>query len=52
MFARLAAMDSLALTAGETLLMATRGGAEALGRPDIGALEPGRWADSLPGLVH
>jgi 5-methylthioadenosine/S-adenosylhomocysteine deaminase len=30
------------------LLLATRGGAEALGREDIGALEPGRWAD----LVH
>jgi 5-methylthioadenosine/S-adenosylhomocysteine deaminase len=36
MFARLAAMDSLALTAREALLRATRGGAEALGRPDIG----------------
>ena len=28
--------------------MATRGGADALGRNDIGTLEPGRWAD----VVH
>jgi 5-methylthioadenosine/S-adenosylhomocysteine deaminase len=48
LFARLAAMDSAALVAADALLLATRGGAEALGRDDIGALEPGRWAD----LVH
>jgi 5-methylthioadenosine/S-adenosylhomocysteine deaminase len=48
LLARLATMDSAAMTAADVLLMATRGGAEALGRDDIGALEPGRWAD----LVH
>jgi 5-methylthioadenosine/S-adenosylhomocysteine deaminase len=46
--ARLSTMDSTALGAADTLLMATRGSAEALGRNDIGAIEPGRWAD----LVH
>ena len=48
MFARLATGDSTVLTAADAFLLATRGGAAALGRPDIGALEPGRWAD----LVH
>ena len=48
MFARLATGDSTILTAADVFLLATRGGAAALGRPDIGALEPGRWAD----LVH
>ncbi|MFI5607660.1 amidohydrolase family protein [Amycolatopsis sp. NPDC051903] len=48
MLARLATNDSTVLTAADVLLMATRGGADALGRPDLGALEPGRWAD----LVH
>jgi 5-methylthioadenosine/S-adenosylhomocysteine deaminase len=48
MLARLAADDATALTAPDALLMATRGGADALGRSDIGALEPGRWAD----VVH
>ncbi|HEU5111231.1 MAG TPA: amidohydrolase family protein, partial [Micromonosporaceae bacterium] len=48
MLARLSTMDSSALGAADVLLLATRGGAEALGRDDIGALEPGRWAD----LVH
>ncbi len=42
---RLSTKDSTALDAPSALLMATRGGAEALGRDDIGALEPGRWAD-------
>jgi 5-methylthioadenosine/S-adenosylhomocysteine deaminase len=40
--------DAAALTARELLLMATRDGAAAIGRDDLGALEPGRWAD----LVH
>lgn len=48
MLARLATGDSTALSAEESLLLATRGGAAALGRSDIGAVEPGRWAD----LVH
>jgi 5-methylthioadenosine/S-adenosylhomocysteine deaminase len=48
MLARLAADDATAVTAPDVLLMATRGGADALGRTDIGALETGRWAD----LVH
>ncbi|MCP2255122.1 Cytosine/adenosine deaminase [Prauserella aidingensis] len=48
MLARLAEGDATALTASAALLLATRGGADALGRDDIGALEPGRWAD----VVH
>jgi 5-methylthioadenosine/S-adenosylhomocysteine deaminase len=48
MLARLATGDATAVTAPDALLLATRCGAEALGRHDIGALEPGRWAD----LVH
>ncbi|MEU4673879.1 amidohydrolase [Amycolatopsis sp. NPDC023774] len=48
MLARLANDDSTVLTAADVFVMATRGGADALGRADIGALEPGRWAD----LVH
>jgi 5-methylthioadenosine/S-adenosylhomocysteine deaminase len=48
MLARLSTGDATTVTAGEALLLATRGGADALGRTDIGALEAGRWAD----LVH
>ncbi|WP_199428959.1 amidohydrolase family protein [Qaidamihabitans albus] len=48
MLARLSTRDSTALTAADALLLATRGGAEALGRDDIGSLEAGRWAD----VVH
>jgi 5-methylthioadenosine/S-adenosylhomocysteine deaminase len=48
MLARLSTMDSAALTAADVLLLATRGGAAALGRDDIGVLETGRWAD----IVH
>ncbi|QWF80564.1 amidohydrolase family protein [Amycolatopsis sp. CA-230715] len=48
MLARLSTKDSTVFGAGAALLMATRGGADALGRDDIGALEAGRWAD----LVH
>jgi 5-methylthioadenosine/S-adenosylhomocysteine deaminase len=44
-FARLSSGDAAALTAAELLLLATRDGAAAIGRDDIGALEPGRWAD-------
>jgi 5-methylthioadenosine/S-adenosylhomocysteine deaminase len=45
LLARLSTMDSTALVGADALLLATRGGADALGRNDIGALEPGRWAD-------
>jgi 5-methylthioadenosine/S-adenosylhomocysteine deaminase len=48
MLGRLSTKDSTAITASHALLMATRGGADALGRDDIGAIEAGRWAD----LVH
>ncbi|MQA60931.1 MAG: amidohydrolase family protein [Actinophytocola sp.] len=48
MLARLSTQDSTALSAAAALLMATRGGAAALGREDIGELSAGRWAD----LVH
>ncbi|WP_158879558.1 amidohydrolase family protein [Amycolatopsis anabasis] len=48
MLARLSTQDSTVLGARDALLLGTRGGAEALGRNDIGALETGRWAD----LVH
>jgi 5-methylthioadenosine/S-adenosylhomocysteine deaminase len=48
LFARIREDDAAALTAADVLLMATRDGAEAIGRSDIGVLEPGRWAD----LVH
>ncbi|WP_026452786.1 amidohydrolase family protein, partial [Saccharomonospora iraqiensis] len=48
MLARVSTQDATAVTAADSLLLATRGGAQALGRDDLGALEPGRWAD----LVH
>ncbi|WP_084705587.1 amidohydrolase [Prauserella rugosa] len=48
MLARLSTQDATAVTAADALLLATRGGADALGRDDIGALEEGRWAD----VVH
>ncbi|MGH3868167.1 MAG: amidohydrolase family protein [Pseudonocardiaceae bacterium] len=46
--ARLATGDAAALTAAQALLLATRGGAIAIGRDDLGCLHPGGWAD----LVH
>jgi 5-methylthioadenosine/S-adenosylhomocysteine deaminase len=45
---RLATGDAAGVTAADLLLLATRHGAAAIGRSDIGALEPGRWAD----VVH
>ena len=48
LLARLGSGDAAALTAADVLLMATRDGAAAIGRDDLGALEPGRWAD----VVH
>jgi 5-methylthioadenosine/S-adenosylhomocysteine deaminase len=49
--------DPTVLPAAEVLHLATAGGAAALGRPDLGALAPGRWADVIrldlddPGFV-
>jgi len=48
LMARVSSGDAAALTAAELVLMATRDGAAAIGRADIGVLEAGRWAD----LVH
>ncbi|OLR91007.1 amidohydrolase family protein [Actinokineospora bangkokensis] len=48
MLARVSTLDSTVVKADDLLLMATRGGADALHRTDIGALEPGRWGD----VVH
>ncbi|SDP91258.1 amidohydrolase family protein [Lentzea jiangxiensis] len=48
LLARVSTMDATVLGAARALLMATRGGAAALGRSDIGALEAGRWGD----VVH
>jgi 5-methylthioadenosine/S-adenosylhomocysteine deaminase len=46
--ARLSTGDAAALTAAQALLMATRSGAAAIGRDDLGTMRPGAWAD----LVH
>jgi 5-methylthioadenosine/S-adenosylhomocysteine deaminase len=46
--ARLSTGNAAELTAADLLLLATRHGAAAIGRDDLGALEPGRWAD----VVH
>lgn len=48
LLARVTGADAAALTASELLLMATRDGAAAIGRDDLGTLAPGTWAD----LVH
>ncbi|HJT02114.1 MAG TPA: amidohydrolase family protein [Pseudonocardiaceae bacterium] len=48
LLARLTSGDAAALTAAQALLLATRDGAAALGRDDLGTLRPGGWAD----LVH
>lgn len=57
LIARQRAGDPTVLPAAEVLSLATSGGAAALGRPDLGALAPGRWADMIrldlddPGFV-
>jgi 5-methylthioadenosine/S-adenosylhomocysteine deaminase len=57
LLARLREQDPTVLPASEVLSLATSGGAAALGRPDLGALAPGRWADIIrldlddPGFV-
>jgi len=48
LLARVSSADAAALTASELLLMATREGAAAIGRDDLGSLAVGNWAD----LVH
>lgn len=48
LFARQRGADATALTATEVLALATRDGADALGRPDLGRLAPGAWGD----VVH
>ncbi len=57
LLARQREQDPTVLPATEVLSLATVGGAAALGRPDLGALAPGRWADIIrldlddPGFV-
>ncbi|CAA9214915.1 MAG: S-adenosylhomocysteine deaminase; Methylthioadenosine deaminase [uncultured Corynebacteriales bacterium] len=57
LLARQRERDPTVLPAAEVLGLATVGGAAALGRSDIGALQPGRWADIVrldlddPGFV-
>jgi 5-methylthioadenosine/S-adenosylhomocysteine deaminase len=48
LMARVREDDAAALTAADVLLMATRDGAAATGRTDLGVLASGRWAD----MVH
>ncbi|NUT91660.1 MAG: amidohydrolase family protein, partial [Saccharothrix sp.] len=48
LLSRVSTMDATAMRAADALLLATRGGAAALGRDDIGVLESGRWGD----VVH
>jgi 5-methylthioadenosine/S-adenosylhomocysteine deaminase len=56
LYARLRESDPIALGVPDALRMTTVEAAEALGRTDIGALAPGRWADmiriSLDDLVY
>ncbi len=47
LLARVQSGDAEAVPAATALALATRGGAEALGRADLGALEPGRRADLI-----
>jgi 5-methylthioadenosine/S-adenosylhomocysteine deaminase len=48
LFARQRGADATALTAADVLLLATAGGADALGRDDLGRLRAGAWGD----VVH
>ncbi|MEU5690662.1 amidohydrolase family protein [Actinosynnema sp. NPDC020468] len=48
LLSRVTTADATSMRAADALLLATRGGAAALGRDDLGALEVGRWAD----VVH
>jgi 5-methylthioadenosine/S-adenosylhomocysteine deaminase len=47
LLARLRHGDAGIVSAAQAVTLATRGGAEALGRSDLGVLEPGRWADMI-----
>jgi 5-methylthioadenosine/S-adenosylhomocysteine deaminase len=47
LLARVQSGEAGAVPAATALALATRGGAEALGRADLGALEPGRCADLI-----
>jgi 5-methylthioadenosine/S-adenosylhomocysteine deaminase len=47
LLAKLQTRDAAAVPAAEALALGTRKGAEALGRHDLGALEPGRRADMV-----
>jgi 5-methylthioadenosine/S-adenosylhomocysteine deaminase len=47
LLAKVQTRDAAAVPAPAALALATRGGAEALGRHDLGALEPGRRADMV-----
>jgi 5-methylthioadenosine/S-adenosylhomocysteine deaminase len=47
LLAKLQTRDAAAVPAPDALALATRKGAEALGRRDLGALEPGRRADMI-----
>jgi 5-methylthioadenosine/S-adenosylhomocysteine deaminase len=57
LLARMQERDPTVLPAADALDLATAGGAAALGRTDLGALAPGRWADLVrldladPGFV-
>jgi 5-methylthioadenosine/S-adenosylhomocysteine deaminase len=47
LLARLRTGDPSAVSARQALMLATRGGGEALGRPDLGVLAKNSWADMI-----